>query len=73
MRLLAESALPEMEPLLILDKAHSGLVAGRHNDEAFALVLGARLRAQAGNDDVQQMHAAEPVAWDSVKPPELED
>ena len=40
---------------------------------SFALVMGARVRAEAGNDDLRQMHAAEPVAWDSVKPPELED
>jgi multicomponent Na+:H+ antiporter subunit C len=39
----------------------------------FALVLGARLRAEAGSDDTRQMHAAEPVAWDDIKPPELED
>ena len=39
----------------------------------FALVLGARLRTEAGSDDTRQMHAAEPVAWDAVKPPELED
>jgi multicomponent Na+:H+ antiporter subunit C len=39
----------------------------------FALVLGARLRAEAGSDDTRQMHAAEPLAWDDVKPPELED
>lgn len=39
----------------------------------FALVLGARLRAEAGSDDTEQMHAAEPLAGDAVKPPELED
>jgi len=38
-----------------------------------ALVLGARLRAEAGSDDTRQMHAAEPVAWNNIKPPELED
>jgi multicomponent Na+:H+ antiporter subunit C len=39
----------------------------------FALVLGARLRAEAGSDDTEQMHSAEPLAGDAVKPPELED
>jgi multicomponent Na+:H+ antiporter subunit C len=39
----------------------------------FALVLGARLRGEAGGDDTQEMHAAEPGPRDPVKPPELED
>jgi len=39
----------------------------------FSLVLGARLRKATGNDDVRQLHAAEPLAGKSQKPPELED
>ena len=39
----------------------------------FSLVLGARLRKASGNDDVRQLHVAEPLAGDSQKPPELED
>lgn len=39
----------------------------------FALLLGAALARRSGNDDVNQLQAAEPPAVDPVKPPVLED
>jgi len=38
----------------------------------FALVLGARLRAQVGGDDTDQLRQAEPPPSDPVKPPVLD-
>ena len=39
----------------------------------FSLVLGASLRKASGSDDTRQLHAAEPLAGEATKPPELED
>lgn len=38
----------------------------------FALVLGARLRQQVGNDDTDQLRSAEPPSTDPVKPSVLD-
>jgi multicomponent Na+:H+ antiporter subunit C len=39
----------------------------------FALVLGARVAAQAATDDPDELHASEPPARDPVKPTVLEE
>ena len=39
----------------------------------FSLVLGARLRKASGNDDIRQLHTAEPPAGNALKPTELAD